>query len=182
MEPFIYKSTSTNEELNQILDLQKLNLNTLASQEERQSEGFITVRHDFKILKAMNDRCAHTIAKFNDQVVGYAISMVKEFKDDIPVLIPMFNKINSFVDPNLSYIVMGQICIDKAFRKQGLFRGLYNAMKEHVKHEFDTIITEVDEKNKRSLYAHHAIGFKTIHIYRSNNQNWHVISWDINTY
>ena len=63
MEPFIYKSTSTNEELNQILDLQKLNLNTLASQEERQSEGFITVHHDFKILKAMNDRCAHTIAK-----------------------------------------------------------------------------------------------------------------------
>ena len=181
MDQVIYKRALSNEELIQILELQRVNLNTITTEEERKSEGFITVHHDFRILKAMNDKCAHTIAKSNGKVVGYALSMLKEFKKDIPVLIPMFNEIDGHVDPNLSYIAMGQICIDKAFRKQGLFKGLYNAMKEHVKHDFNAIITEVDENNIRSLNAHYAVGFKTIHTYRSNNQDWHVISWDINT-
>lgn len=179
MKNIIYKKAGTNEELHQILELQQANILSSISKEESNSEGFVTVQHDFKILKAMNDICAHTIAKSNGKVVGYALSMVKEFKEDIEVLKPMFKKIDSCVGPNLSYITMGQVCIDKAFRKQGIFRGLYNAMKEHVKQEFDAIITEVDKNNIRSLNAHYAIGFKMLYSYRSNDQDWELIIWNI---
>ncbi len=38
--------------------------------------------------------------------------------------------------------------------------------------DFDTIITEVDAKNTRSLQAHYAVGFQVLKTYRSAGQDW----------
>ena len=162
----IYRRVETDEELNQILALQRANIPASISEEEKYKEGFLTVHHSFETLKAMNDKCSHIIAKYENKVVGYALSMVKEFKDTIKVLKPMFQEIDGCVKNNYSYITMGQICIDKAFRKQGVFRGLY---------EFDVIITEVDNRNTRSVNAHKAIGFELLKKYASNNQDGELI-------
>ena len=91
----IYKRAETNEELQQILELQRTNIPASISEEEKKKEGFVTVHHTFEILKAMNDKCTHVIAKYNDEVVGYALCMLKEFKEDIEVLKPMFQKIDA---------------------------------------------------------------------------------------
>jgi len=179
MENIIYKKATSNEELHQILGLQSINLPTLVSEKIELSEGFLTVQHTFELLKAMNDACAHTIAKSNGKVIGYALSMVKDFKNDIDVLKPMFQHIDDHLDPKVNYIVMGQICIDKAYRKQGVFRGLYQYMKQQLQSEFDYIITEIDKNNARSLGAHMAIGFKELYSYRSNNQDWEITSWKL---
>lgn len=152
---------------------------TSISEVEKQKEGFVTVQHSFELLKIMNNKCAHIIAKSEDRVVGYALSMVKDFKDDIDVLKPMFNNIEKNIPSTVQYIAMGQICVDKAFREQGVFRGLYNKMKEALNLEYDAIITEVDKTNTRSLSAHLAIGFKTLYSYRFNNQDWVILKWDI---
>lgn len=180
MEEIIYKKARSNEELHQILALQSINLPTLISEEIKLSEGFLTVQHTFELLKAMNDACAHTIAKSNGKVIGYALSMVKDFKKDIDVLKPMFQHVDEHLDSKVNYIVMGQICVDKAYRKQGVFRGLYNAMKANLKDEYDIIVTEVDKKNIRSLNAHFAIGFMELFTYHSNNQDWILIYLDLN--
>ena len=178
MSSIIYKRALTDEELNQILRLQRSNIPAAISEEEKQNEGFVTVQHTFKILKAMNDKCAHIIAVHNSHVIGYALSMDKSFRDTIDVLKPMFDKIDKHTKKQ-SYIVMGQICIDKKYRKQGVFRGLYNSMKMQLSNSFDAIITEVDRKNIRSLNAHYAIGFNILYSYRSNNQDWEILIWDI---
>ena len=70
---------------------------------------------------------------------------------------------------------MGQICVAKNYRNQGIFRGLSNAMKAHVQPEFDSIITEVDAKNTRSLQAHYAVGFKELKTYYSDDRDWVLI-------
>ncbi|SFZ89831.1 Acetyltransferase (GNAT) family protein [Flaviramulus basaltis] len=180
MNDIIYKRASTEQELYQILELQKRNIPISISETEKQQEGFVTVQHTFEVLKAMNDVCAHTIATHEDMVIGYALSMVKAFKDDIDVLKPMFDMIETQVKPTENYIVMGQICIDKNYRKQGVFRGLYGKMKEVLKQEYNCIITEVDKMNQRSLNAHYAVGFKTLHMFHSNNQEWEILICDIN--
>ncbi|PWH83734.1 N-acetyltransferase [Algibacter marinivivus] len=174
-----YKTAVTDQELHQILELQQKNIPTSISEEEKQKEGFVTVHHSFELLKAMNSKCAHIIATSNNNVVGYALSMVKDFKEDIDVLKPMFTKIEANIPSTLKYIVMGQICIDKAFRKKGIFRGMYSKMRDEMKQEYNAIITEVDETNLRSLNAHHAIGFKMLYSYRSKLQNWEILKWDI---
>jgi len=179
MKPVVvYKRAQSNIELNQILELQQENYPTSVSEEERIKEGFVTVRHDFELLKMMNDKCPHILAVHNEKIIGYALCMLKEFKDEIEVLKPMFQQIKNCLKSNQTYMVMGQICIDKSYRKQGVFRGLYNYMKQQLRPEFDMVITEVDVANSRSLNAHYAIGFKSLHTYNSNNQEWALVSWE----
>jgi len=172
----IYCRASTDEELNQILDLQKQNLSSSLSLTEKENEGFLTVVHTFDILKQMNDCCAHCIAKHENKVVGYALSMHPKFADGIEVLKPMFTEINKIISGNLQYIIMGQICVDKKYRKRGIFRGLYDFMKQELQTTFDNIITEVDAENVRSLNAHLAVGFEILKEYDANNKHWIIIS------
>jgi len=177
-----YHRVSNDEELNQILTLQEQNLRHLISDEQKLTEGFVTLQHDFEMLKKMNDVCNHCIAKQGDKVVGYALAMLQDFKKDIPLLVPMFQEIDQALTAghlSKNYIAMGQICIDKSCRGQGVFRGLYNYMASELKHKFDAIITEVDTKNTRSSAAHRAIGFKVLKNYHSNNQLWEIISLNI---
>jgi len=178
MGRIIYKRVETNQELHQILELQRINIPEVISENEKQAEGFVTVHHTFEILKTMNDTCAHVIAISNNKVIGYALCMLKVFKEDIEVLRPMFQQIDNCLQAEETYFVMGQICIDKTYRKQGVFRGMYGFMKHEMDAAFDMIITEVDAENTRSLNAHYAIGFKHLHSYNSKNQNWELISWD----
>ncbi|MDY8135078.1 GNAT family N-acetyltransferase [Aquimarina sp. 2201CG5-10] len=169
---------SSNNELEQIIQLQQKNLPVSISKSEKEKEGFVTVQHDFDILKRMNDQQPHIIAKDGEVVVGYTLCMTKDFGNEIPILRPMFDKINNFLDHSSTYITMGQVCIDKAYRKQGIFRGLYHHMREVLQNKYDVLITEVAANNTRSLNAHYAIGFKTLLTYSSDDIEWHIIHWN----
>ncbi len=179
MKKINYTIVSTIEELRQIIQLQRTNLPSSISMTEKQKEGFVTVQHDLDVLERMNDVQPHIIAKDGNNVVGYALSMVKDFKDDIEVLKPMFDKIDTQIDHKVSYIVMGQICIDKAYRKQGIFRGLYYKMRDELKSKYDLLITEVAANNNRSLQAHYTVGFTDLLVYDSDGvTTWHIMQWD----
>jgi len=175
-----YKRVETPEELQQILELQRLNIPESLSDFEREKQGFVTVHHNLEILNAMNDKCPHVIATYNDKVIGYTLCMIKKFRDSIEVLQPMFQQIEKLANLDQSFIVMGQVCVAKKFRRKGVFRGLYIHMKNELKSKFNNIITEVDKQNTRSLNAHYAIGFKVLYSYRSNNQDWEILGWNIN--
>lgn len=171
----VYGRATSEEDLNQILDLQQKNLSGVVSSEEKKVEGFVTVCHTLDILRAMNEVCPHMVAKSDEIVVGYALCMHPKFADEIEVLRPMFDKIGTIRPKVENYIVMGQICIDKAYRGQGVFRQLYRTMRKKVQREFKLIITEVDAENERSLHAHYAVGFEELTTYRSEGQEWMVI-------
>ena len=170
-----YCRSKTDKELHQILGLQQKNLFANITDEERKQEGFVTVIHTFDLLKKMNEACPHIIAKDYDKIIGYALSMHPLFSTTVAVLKPMFDEIETVNPKPSNYIAMGQICIDKDYRKKGVFRNLYQTMSDSLKPEFDAIITEVDAKNIRSLSAHHAIGFKHLKSYNSGGQDWELI-------
>ena len=170
-----YKQADTLEELEQILDLQHRNLSKNITQEESTKEGFVTVEHTMDILKAMNDVCGHIIAIENDVVVGYALCMHPKFGSSIEILKPMFVEINIAMREKENYMVMGQICVAKSHRGNGIFRNLYLTMKAKLPKGFDLIITEVDGKNKRSLAAHYAVGFEELKVYLNDDKEWHII-------
>lgn len=179
MKQIQYKRAQAIEELHQILALQQANIPSAITIEEQQKEGFVTVHHTFEVLKAMNDKCPHIIATYKEKVVAYALCMLRDFKNDITILRPMFEQIDNCLPIHKTYIVMGQICIDKAFRKKGVFRGLYNFMQKELQLRFDMIITEVDKKNVRSMNAHYAVGFKLLHSYTAGQHDWNLIYLDI---
>jgi predicted GNAT superfamily acetyltransferase len=170
-----YKTASSSEELYQILALQKANLPISISSEEKDQEGFLTVHHDFDILKRMNNVCPHIIALDKNVLAGYTLCMHIKFGEEIEILKSMFAEIENRKVPFKTYIIMGQVCVAKGYRKQGVFRKLYTKMKEITSPEFDAIVTEVDASNRRSLEAHYAIGFKTLSKHSANDRDWVLI-------
>ena len=178
MKRILYKRASTLDELEQIRTLQLQNSSQNISSEEKLQEGFVTVQHSVALLEQMNYACAHMIAKDNDIVVGFALVMLSSFRNEIEVLIPMFERIDELVPKDKTYVVMGQICVDKNYRKQGVFKGLYHFYKEELYNEFDFLITEVAVINLRSMQAHEAVGFKIIDTYHEDGIEWNIILWD----
>nr|WP_314895922.1 GNAT family N-acetyltransferase [uncultured Flavobacterium sp.] len=178
MKSITYKRASTLDELEQIRTLQLQNSSQNITSEEKLQEGFVTVQHTVALLEQMNAACAHIIAKDNNTVVGFALVMLSSFRNEIKVLIPMFERIDMLLPTDKSYVVMGQICVDKNYRKQGIFRGLYHFYREELQHEFDYLITEVAAINLRSLQAHEAVGFKIIDTYEEDGIVWNIMFWD----
>ncbi|MFV5690953.1 GNAT family N-acetyltransferase [Flavobacterium sp. LT1R49] len=178
MKPIIYKRASTLDELEQIRTLQLQNSSQNISSEEKLQEGFVTLQHTVALLEQMNSACAHIIAKDNDIVVGFALVMLSRFRNEIKVLIPLFERIDRLVPKDKTFVVMGQICVDKSYRKQGIFRGLYHFYREELQHEFDYLITEVAAINLRSMQTHEAVGFKSIDNYEEDGTVWNIMLWD----
>lgn len=178
-----YCPASTIPELQQILELQQSNLSKSIGEDELKKEGFVTATHDLSLLQKMNTPYPHAIAKDEDKVVGYALVMLSELRNALPVLVPMFDMIDqtNYQGNNLgssSYFVMGQVCIDKAYRGKGIFKALYEQLKTQMSDKFDWIITEISKRNTRSLHAHSKVGFKTIKEYTAGGEEWVIVLWD----
>ncbi len=166
---------STDKDLREILELQVKNLPDQLTDEIREREGFLTVSHTLELLGRMNEVCPHIVARANGRVVGYALCMHPDFSGEIPILRSMFEQLRLTLSPAKTFIVMGQVCVDKEYRKQGIFRGLYFTMKEVLSDDFNVIVTEVDGRNRRSLDAHLAIGFRVLKKYQSDGRDWYLI-------
>lgn len=183
LDPIKIQFAETSIDLEQILTLQKVNHVSGLSSVEKETNGFVTVHHELETLKAMNNSSPQIIAKANDQVVGYALVMFKELGNLIPTLVPMFEMFQelSYEDKKLnaySYYVMGQICIDEKYRGQGLFEKLYDKHKETHSSTFDLCLTEVSTSNQRSMKAHERVGFKILHTFRDETDEWNILVWD----
>lgn len=180
----IFTTSRTDKELAQILELQKKNLAESLSQEEISHEGFVTVNHSFEDLKKLNSYERSVIAKESDTVVAYLLAMTPQSKHDIPILLPMFEVFNQtrYRGKEISaynYLVVGQVCVAKEFRGKGVLDKCYNEYKNQFENKYDFAITEIAQKNLRSMKAHERIGFKTIHQYReSNGTDWNIVVWD----
>lgn len=177
--------TQSTEDLKQILQLQRENLPDNIDAIEMQSQGFVTIHHDLNTLQQMHRLAPSVIIKNDSSVIAYALTMLKECRQLIPDLEPMFvlfDKLSWENKPlkDYRYYVMGQICIAKAFRGQGLFEQLYQQHKKIYNTQYDLFITEISVRNHRSLRAHEKIGFKKIHTHQDELDNWKVVAWDWN--
>lgn len=180
----VYKKADTTAELWEILDLQKVNLLHKISQEEAESQGFITVNHSFEQLQKMNAVEKHLIAKENNQIIAYILAMTVHAQFDIPILIPMFEIFKQIIFKgkavsDYNYLVVGQVCVAKEYRGQGLFDACYATYKKYFQEKYDFAITEIACKNTRSRNAHKRVGFQEVMTYTSPDKvEWAVVIWD----
>ena len=181
------KKAHTTEHLQGILELQALNLKDNLPDEIGRTEGFLTVQHSMELLKEMNDHLSHIIAVDGETVVGYALSMVHEMNEQLPVLQPMFETLQAITYKGQplylsSFYIMGQVCIAKEYRGQGLLKALYEKHRTCYASRFDYFITEVSKRNTRSLHAHLKSGFQILHEYTDDTDEWCLILWDWTTF
>ncbi|MCS7037829.1 MAG: GNAT family N-acetyltransferase [Saprospiraceae bacterium] len=180
-----YKRVQHEEEIAQILALQAYNLPSAISPEQASSQGFVTVKHDPEVLRRMNAAFPSVIAKEGDRLAGYCLVMLREFAPEVPVLAPLFERLEQLEwrGRPLSagrWFVMGQICVAEPYRGKGVFDGMYRHLADVCRLHFDFVVTEVAERNTRSLRAHERVGFETFHIYDdpTTGERWHIIAWN----
>lgn len=183
MDKLRITKASSLEDLQGILDLQSENHLETLSEEEKNAQGFVTVKHEFEQLQEMNQIAPHIIALEEGKVVGYILAMTQLSKNLIPLLIPMFEQFDrlqldgrSVSDYRL--MVVGQVCVGKNHRGMGLFDRMYQAYKEAYAETYDFAITEIALSNSRSMTAHQRVGFKVIHEFEDETQAWAIVRWN----
>ncbi|MDX2086801.1 MAG: GNAT family N-acetyltransferase [Kofleriaceae bacterium] len=143
------------------------------------ADGFVTVQHTLDILRAMDALAPSVVARdAAGTVVAYAITMPRETRALIPILEPMFQRLEQQLPPTTRFYVMGQIAVAPSHRGSGAFDALYAAHRTHYRERFDLLITEVATRNTRSMRAHERVGFRTLETYRDATDEWALITWD----
>ena len=179
----IIKRVSLPSELAGIKRLQQANLKSLLPDEEMEREGFVTAEYTLEFLEEMHRASPSIIAKDEDEVVGYAIATTPSVRENHPLLADLFNVIDSksyngrFLR-DTKYIVIGQLCVGKGYRGQGLVQRMYSLFRDQLSGEYDYCLTDVDFKNPRSLKAHLKSGFAILDTLLYNNAEYHLVIWD----
>ena len=184
MRPLIYTTSKSEQDLAGIIELQKNNVAANLTAEEISNQGFVTVIHSLADLAKMNNIEQHIICKHKEKVIAYLLAMTAKSKNDIPILIPMFEIFKEVFYmgrpvSNYNYIVVGQVCVDKDYRGQGVLDRCYDTYKNFFKNRYDFAITEIASRNLRSINAHKRIGFSEAHRYTSPNmEEWSIVVLD----
>lgn len=170
-------------ELQQILSLQQENLLINLSADEQKDQGFVTLHHTLSLLQQMHKLAPNVIVKDGHKLVGYALTMAPGCRRLVSGLEPMFRLLDTLyykekLIADLSYYVMGQVCVDKNYRGQGVFQLLYDFHRKSYAATYDALITEIATRNHRSLRAHEKVGFEIIHTHRDELDEWAVVLWD----
>ena len=174
-------------DIGEILELQAANLRTALSPDAVASQGFVTVRHEPSVLWRMNEAGPAVVARRHGHVVAYALVMLRTFAADVPILGPLFQRLETLawngvpLLGNPRWFVMGQVCVAANHRGRGIFDGLYRTMAERYRDRYDFIVTEVAARNTRSLRAHARVGFEPMLTYSdaTTGEEWHVIGLDL---
>jgi GNAT superfamily N-acetyltransferase len=193
----VYFTGATNDtELQDILILQRANYPEHLTKEERIQESFVSARHTLDLLREMNCTYPHVIAKetnkaatdtptgSNGRVVGYTLCLLRTFDvKRIPALEGLLDILaeTRYLDKPLdeyNYIIMGQVCVAKEYRGQGIFVKLYETMRDRLSSQYECIVTAVSSSNPRSLRAHEKIGFQTVHVHPTEGHDWIIVLWD----
>ena len=181
-----YTTSKTTEDLSGIIQLQKKNLAQNLDENEMESQGFVTVSHNLDDLKEMNRYEQSLVIKDEDKIMGYLLAMTKNSRAAIPILVPMFDVFDKIYYENkpvstYNYLVVGQVCIDRSYRGQGLLDKAYSVYKAFFETKYDFAITEIATANMRSINAHKRIGFVEIEKYTDhNNTEWSIVLWNWN--
>jgi ribosomal protein S18 acetylase RimI-like enzyme len=165
-------------ELEQILELQRGNLARNLTPEQIAAQGFVTVEHTLDLLKRMHAIAPSIVATDGEALAGYALVMPVECRSFVPILAPMFERLEALGLFRERFYVMGQICVAGRWRGQGVFDLLYDAHRRHLRASYDCTVTEVATRNERSMRAHARVGFAVIDRYRDATDEWALLRWD----
>ncbi len=168
-----------------ILELQRANLRRNLPADVQANQGFVTVEHDPAVLMRMNQAAPSIVAKDGDRIVGYALTMLPDFGADVPELLPLFALMDTLMYKgkpvgDYAYYVMGQVCVADGYRGQQVFDRLYQHHRAVYEGQYQLLITDISEKNTRSLRAHARVGFEPLHSFHDSTlgETWVIVAWD----
>lgn len=177
-------TAALDEDLPGILALQQANLKQFLPPGELSEQGFVTVQHNFPLLKNLNDAERHIIAKHDNRVVGYTLAMTRQARAHIPVLVSLFDQADTIhydgrMLGSYQYLVVGQACVDKAYRGMKVLDRCYEVYRERYQGKYQMAITDIVSSNTRSRRVHQRVGFKEVKTFTdAGGTEWVIVVWD----
>lgn len=171
-------------DLKRIIALQKANLPTALTPEQEAEQGFVSATHDLETLAAMNETAASVIAKDGTNLAGYALAMTRAYSKRVPLLTPTFEFQDQLVYQGKTldehdYIVMGQVCVDKAYRGQKLVDRMYKYFRACYSPHYPLLVTSISPRNARSRRVHQRCGFIELGEFTApDGHEWIIVVWD----
>lgn len=171
------------DDLIQIKHLNQENLKNNLSQRDRLKYGFLTLEYDIELLLKVNNIEKTIVAKNGNKIVAYAIvinktayGLNKLFDDLIDRVNNLkYNKTNLY---KIDYALVGQLCISKDYRGKGLVKEIYKFFKKEYSKKYKYLVTDIDERNTRSLNAHLKNKFQIIDNFYWGDSYWNIILWN----
>ena len=170
-------------ELEGILALQRRNLKRCLSESEAEEQGFLIAEYDLVYLQQMQAQRPSVVAVDDGRVVGYALVVTQEVRKGLPFISDLFDEIDRIsyrgaLLAGTDYVVVGQLCVDKDYRGQGLVDRLYGCFRASLDDRYHCGVTDIARANRRSLKAHQKVGFEVIHDIEYEGLTWDVVLWD----
>ena len=161
---------SSTRELGDIAAIQQANLRRNISELEAAEQGFLTAEYSLDLLHQMHRLEPAIIAT---KAIRHAHPLMAELFDAIDKL-----KYQDIALNSANYVVVGQLCVRKEFRGQGLVPKLYNHFRDSLSEQYTYCLTDVATTNLRSLKAHAQAGFQVINHTEYAGVGWEVVLWD----
>ena len=177
------KLVSTEAEILGIKALQEENLRTNITDEEALSQGFLTASYTMDYLLDMNAAAPTVIAKDGEVIAGYAMVATQPVRNGHDLMADLFDTIDRTTYQGkllkeASYVVVGQLCVAKAYRGMGLVQQLYGYFRDCYADQYEYLVTDVAQANTRSLKAHLKSGFQVIDTLTYGGIKWDIVLWD----
>jgi hypothetical protein len=141
-----------------ILALQSRYYVSNLSSSERQ-DGFLSAEFTLSQISAMAEDLGIAVARSGDRVVGYMCASRADLTPRPPILDAMLKCLETVVFQGKRVteartFVYGPVCIDKAFRGQGVLERLFKQLSASLVGRFDMGVAFVAAGNTRSYVAH----------------------------
>ena len=153
--------------------------------EEQRSEGFLSAEFSRDQVAKLAEDLGTTIATVDAQVVAFLCGFRSEFDHGSPVVAKLLDTypLVRFEGQPLSFYdsyVYGPVCIDRAYRRRGLLRGLYETQKQDLAGQFDVGVAFVSRRNLHSLNAHIAgLGMTEVGDFELNGNVYVILTFQL---
>ncbi|PWY55408.1 N-acetyltransferase [Legionella qingyii] len=173
----------------QIVVLQNENLISRLSSSEK-ADGYLSEAFSVEQLKSMDEDICVFVCKDKERVCGYICVNSVEYNKNIPLVASMldcFPDITYQGKPLSTYniAISGPVCIDKAYRGQGLFFNLYNKLSEFLlneRPELELYVVLISSQNLRSVNAHKKLGMEDVGAFSFDKNDFLIMAVPINQF
>ena len=166
-----------------VVALQDANLAWNLGEDEKES-GYLSARFTPKQFGEMNADCAVVVAEDNGQLTGYACCASQSFSAGTPILQAMmqeFSKLSYLGTPlGAGCCIYGPVCVARAYRGKGVFRGLLARLKEEIRGRHDVAVCFIGKTNVRSLAAHvDGLGMSVLGDFRFEGKSFWIVAFGV---
>jgi predicted GNAT superfamily acetyltransferase len=141
-----------------IVRLNSANFIANLSENERK-DGFLSAVFTLKQIAAMAEDLGITVADVDGNLAGFLCAFRNDFDHGSPVVAKMIESYGrvhfegQLLSRYNSY-AYGPVCLDRAHRRKGLLRGLYEAQKLDLAGQFAVGVALIARNNPHSMHAH----------------------------